>query len=173
MEVLVTAIRKPWLTPALAPELKAATDPEHQATVATAPAPLPHDLRWTASHLQPEYRPVESWLEIDLLLMQLSEPGLPYVVVESRSTRRFAQAMGESDAMIIEVCSEGGMPHPAVWRLRRAVALPYAALATHSWDGDGVAAETLFTAEEASVAIRGWLREGALPSTVTLEQVVY
>ena len=171
MEVVVTAIRKPWFTPVLAPDPKTATDLEFQA--AAAPAPLPHDLRWTASHLRPEYRPVEAWLEIDLLLMQLGEPDLPYVVVESRSTARFAQAMGESDAMIIEVCSESGMPRPTVWRLRRAVALPYAQLAVHSWEGAGVAAETLFTANEASVAFRSWLREGALPSGATVERVVY
>jgi len=173
MEVVVPAIAKPWFTPVLEPDPKTATDPERQAAVAAAPAPLPQDLRWTASHLRPEYRPVESWLEIDLLLMQLGEPDLPYVVVESRRMARFAQAMGESDAMIIEVCSESGIPRPTVWRLRRAVALPYAELAVHSWEGAGVAAETLFTADEASVAFRSWLCEGALPSGATVERVVY
>jgi hypothetical protein len=156
MGVVVSVIRKSWFVQTA----WSASEPELDPAV----SPSPHDVRWTARHLQPRYRWVDSWLDIDLLLMQLGEPDLPYVIVEARQAARFAQAMGESDAMIVEVSSQVGMQHPTVWRLRRDVALPHAQLATLGWEGDGVDALTLFTAEEAGVVFRSWLRHGVLPA---------
>jgi hypothetical protein len=159
--------------PASSIESELALESALELTIGTERAPLPLGVRWTARHLQPNYLPIQAWLDVDLLLMQLSELDFPYLIVEATHSARFAQAMGESDAMIVEVSCEIGMHHPPVWRLRRTVALPHAELATHAWDGDGIDPLNLFSAEEAGIAFRAWLRNGVLPTGVAVEEVVY
>ncbi len=131
------------------------------------------DLRWRAEGMGMRYRPLGSWLELDLLLARLGIDGPEYIIVESLARNRFVQTMGDPGALIIEVCGNAGTPHPDVWRLRRAPGdvLPTASLGAVLFEG-GMDAENLFTVDEAGRVFREWLRGGAV-SGVVLERVVY
>jgi hypothetical protein len=131
------------------------------------------DLRWRAETMGARYRPLDSWFELDLLLMRIGQPGFGYLIVESVPLGRFVQAMGDPEALIIEVCGDAGVWHPDVWRLRRpfGATLPHAALDAQLWDG-GMDARSLFTAGEAAGAFRQWLRGGSVAG-VELEAVRY
>jgi hypothetical protein len=132
--------------------------------VEVEPAPEPLNLRWTAQYLKPEYRPLASWLELDFLIMRIGQENFDYLIVESPHTGRFAQALGDPEGMIIEVCGEMGINHPEVWQLRRASSnrLPDAELTAQLFEGDGVDPDALFTASEASELFRGWLQRGSV-----------
>ncbi len=131
------------------------------------------DLRWRAEGMGMRYRPLRSWLELDLLLVRLGIGGPDFIIVESLGRNRFVQTMGDPGALIIEVCGNLGTPHPDVWRLRRAPGdvLPTAELGAVLFGG-GIDVENLFTVEEAGRVFREWLRGGAV-SGVVLERVVY
>lgn len=133
--------------------------------------PFEIDLRWRAESIGVGYLPLTSWFELDLLIMQIGQPGFGFLIVESLPLHRFVQAMGEPEALIIEVCGSAGVWHPDVWRLRRDAPLPHAPLDAQLWDG-GMDARCLFTAVEAAAAFREWLRGGSV-SGVGLERVVY
>ena len=72
------------------------------------------DLRWRAEGMGMRYRPLSSWLELDLLLARLGIGGPDYIIVESLARNRFVQTMGDPGALIIEVCGNAGTPHPDV-----------------------------------------------------------
>jgi hypothetical protein len=91
--------------------------------------------------------------------MRIGQPGFGFLIVESLPLHRFVQAMGEPEALIIEVCGNAGVWHPDVWRLRRDAPLPHAPLDAQLWDG-GMDARCLFTAAEAAAMFREWLRGG-------------
>jgi hypothetical protein len=148
-----------------------ATDVLLQPQVIAEPEEL--DLRWRAESMGVRYLPLTSWVEMDLLIMQIGQPGFGYLIVENLAMHRFVQAMGDTEAMIIEVCGNAGTWHPDVWRLRRpfGATLPHAALDGQLWDG-GMDARSLFTAGEAAGAFRQWLRGGSVAG-VELEAVRY
>jgi hypothetical protein len=146
-----------------------ATDLLVQPQVIAEPDEL--DLRWRAAFMGTDYRPLESWDELDLLLMHIGMPGFGFLIVERLTRDRFVQAMGDTGALIIEVCGNAGTWHPDVWRLRRDTPLPHAALDGQLWDG-GMDARCLFTAAEAAVVFREWLVGGSVLG-VELESVQY
>jgi hypothetical protein len=145
--------------------LESDTDPLSQ--------PSTFNLRWTAQHVRPRYELVESWFEVELLVMMIGQPHFPYLIVEDVSALRFAQAMGEPDGMIVEVCEQLGTFHPRVMRLRRSrrTRLPNAAL-TSTLFTPVVHPDNLFTSTEASGHLSDWLSTGAIHGA-HLEPVLY
>lgn len=134
-----------------------------ETTTELVQLPEPHGLTWTTEYLRPDYEPLASWFELDLLIMRVGQDGFPYLVVVDDARRRFAQCMGDAEGMIIEVCDTAGAWRPLVWRLRRHPSgrLPHAAMNAELFDGDGeVVGDHLFTASEAIVVFREWLRCG-------------
>jgi len=131
------------------------------------------DLRWLAEGMGTQYRPLRSWLELDLLLARLGIDGPEFIIVESLARSRWVQTMGDPGALIIEVCGNAATSDRDVWRLRRAPGdvLPTASLGALLFEG-GMPVENLFTVEEAGRVFREWLRGGAV-SGVVLERVVY
>lgn len=131
------------------------------------------DLRWRAQGMGVWFRPLASWGEMDRLLGMVGVDGPEYLIVESVSRHRFAQTMGDPNALIIEVCGNAGSGHPDVWRLRRAPGdrLPHAELGATLFEG-GMDPDCLFTVAEAARVFRAWLGGGELCG-YGVEGVVY
>ncbi len=128
--------------------------------------PEPASLLWTATNRLPQYEQLATWLELDILLVRLGQPGFDFVIVDDTIARRFAQAKGGSDGMNVEVCDYTAGDDPAVWRLHRASEdrLADAELTTHlvDGDGDGMHTDTMFTATEAASLLKEWLTTGTI-----------
>ena len=150
-------------------------DPLAIESIQTETVPLPEfepiDLRWRAECMR-GYLPLDSLIEVDQVLMLVGEPGYDFIVVQRLARSRFAQAMGDPAALIIEVCDTAGSMSPLVWRLRRAHdRLPHAELGATLFDG-GMDPDNLFTVTEAFTLFRDWLGSGSV-SGVSLDPVDY